>query len=220
MSMQPGGFPDFDFDSTMFRSYDHVELAQRVVWPMVDTLWRGDWRENSWPNDDLSVCRHGSYGGTNYGAQIGAYTETEDVADTDKNNPIISTAFLEVQEILDQQARLGILELAESELDEMREASSTFDKSQLIAKSCVAYKFDTDDDLEISSSTVLESPGGNVIWFEDTQSKDTDEHHDYYGLETPLYAQDLERIEAGLYVLKTPRAIMKTLQKIKECRLA
>jgi len=97
----------------------------------------------------------------------------------------------------------------------------------LVVKVGLTYYIDTDDDLVIEASQLIEDVDGEVIWNDspydgkeredDEEATDTPADGIILGVcpEVKILEHDMEMIEAGIYILRAPEAIRKALAVIK-----
>lgn len=221
MASIPGEASGFSFDFGPERSFDQIEVAQRLIWPLVDVYWQGDWREQSKVGHEMRIPRSGMFNGQNYDVALTAFSQyLLEEEDEESGIPILSSAVLEVEPIVTDERKDMIIAKAQQDDAERFEE---MDEEDLVAKISTSYSFDTDDDMEIETCQAVEDIEGEHVWMSESSSyidvpsdQDT-ENEVIISMRTPstLLEHDMELIEAGLYILRAPKSIMKALAIIK-----
>lgn len=219
MASMPGEMPDFDFQLEPSQYYDHIELADKVLWPMVDAFWRRDWRRYSAISDDISLRRAGVFAGRSLDILLEANNDLlEDDEESDGSTPVISTVSIGIEEEVTDERRDIILLKAEPTLDaEVPEGAKV--------KVSTSYSIDTDGDLAIEGCQAIDDIVGTNIWFRESRDEideafgrtgnDSEEASDDDDISIKIHEYDLERLTWGIYVLSPTRAIEKALKKIR-----
>ncbi|MGI9027637.1 MAG: hypothetical protein ACR2FM_02205 [Candidatus Saccharimonadales bacterium] len=223
MSSVPGEMPSFDFNFGPQRTYDHIQLADTVVWPLVNEIWWQDWRTKSHLGNEMHVLKRGVINSQLFDVAIGAYTElTDREEEPGDSNPIISVATIDIRSIVEDERKDMILSLAAYQSDELEH----YDVEHLLVNTGTVYKFGTDNDVEIETSQSVESIDGQIVWYSD--STDEDEEADEPDEDTPtiviysaqpatkIFDQDMDMLQAGLLVFNSPTAIIKALHTIRD----
>lgn len=234
MSANPSDEPKFDFVSAGADFYDSSRIADEVVWPMVDRYWRGDWRDDSKICHELSVQKSGTFNGVTYDVNLTAHNNVpEEEIDPEKGIPIISIATIALEEIVQDERRDFIFNLAKR--SDKGGDITKLAVEHIVSKTVIYYSFDDIGNIEdIESHQLLERIDGQPVWHSDayeepenTDQADYDEDEDEneasrsdgpsFGgdLEPKIYRRDLEIIEAGVYILGAPAAIQKALKSIR-----
>lgn len=186
-----------------FDRYNHAELADRVLWPLVNFAWRGDWREQSFVGNTLTVARRGAVDGELFDVVLNAYTEVDFDPGTEGDihfMPLMDSVELTIARHVEDERKDMMLETAtnysEDEHDEDEEDDSegyeedfsdgfeeSFQDPNLVeAKVISSYLIDADNELYVNTSQELVDLGTDEKWFYETD--------DYIPLEESLEATD------------------------------
>jgi hypothetical protein len=230
MSITPGEFPGIGVTGTE-RQYDHRAVEMHLIWPLVSLHYRGgkDFRETH-ATAQLNVRKNDIFNGCEYDVLLRA---EHDVFGGDENThtgvPSLTTAYLEVEEVVYDHRRGVILSAAREQSKKVREE----DEVDLRTKVGACFRFDTDGDGYVEIKQIVEDFEGFMIWPEadepydngaedDSDGEDIDTEKDSEErviikpwTEVRLFDQDMELIEAGIYLLNPTRGIKKALEIIR-----
>ncbi len=237
-----GASPEYDFSLEKAGEIPHFDpdrIAEQAVWPTVNHLWRSDWRQDSNPGNDFVFPGQG----------VGFYeSDILDIVlsancfglgpDEDGQIELRHTATVQFDKIATDGLRDTVFYRAHKAEPEL--IDSLADPDSLIAKTGIAYAFDTHEPAEINAFQALETPSGTVIWVsekldeetveemfgdEESDVDDEDSSEDYDGDEVlfdtdRFHAHDVENITAALSILDAPEQCLRALSIIKGQPLA
>jgi hypothetical protein len=242
MTYRPGEGGDFEFNLEVPQAVDPEVLAEYVLWPMVDSYWRGDWREVSALTDNLEVRKLGSIEGQQYDVGLFASNDVWEVdEDTETGLGKLATVVIDVQTLVTDGRRDVLLSSAREDIgkriengrmlnDETIELlDEDMDPDDLCFKVAATYSIDTDGDVEIDIDQSIEDVTGNIIWYKEPSSdeNDADDNEDDPDDEEstkiiyprPIQAiimeHDLELIEYGVRVLDPTQAVLRALRELR-----
>ena len=207
------------FDFGPERMYNPSLLAETVIWPLVDTLWRGNWREESQDGYAFQFPKQGSYKGRTLEVQLEADCDDYQAVD-DLPEKIVRSATLYIEEASTDVNRKIILEAARVAAQESSEYFDDDDDEDepcawpeggdddLVVMKGALYSFDTEGDWFVELYRAVQGPEQRLNVPLCEAEKDA-------SLEGRLRLFDIENIEAGCYILNSPRAVMKAIEKIK-----
>lgn len=219
MSIGPGEGLNFDFDLGPERIYDPETVADYVIWPLVDELWWDDWRQNTFAGNANVSTRRGTHKGQKFDIAIRAFTDVwidaDDTKYTATDIELASVAVIEVESILEDDRRDMVLAAASNDSKQVQK----YKRKTLLVKAAANYVFHSDGESGIESHQLVENNQGEVIWHLETTQKppkiDEDNPDTVVLCDPMLREQDMELIEAGLYVFRAPRALIRALHEIK-----
>lgn len=236
MSWQSDAMPDFEPGSTNY--YSPADLADMVLWPLVDKKWGDDWRAHSFVGNELELTRRGNDMHGTLDMQLKAYCqnfESDDVSDIDDPlyDPRLSTVSVTISRLLTDERKDMMLSLARG--DNQRGIKSPLlnvieDDDELTALSVTKYSIDTHGDLFVLTQQEIIDADGDPIWEhvnegehvdasdgdpEEVEEDDEDEYGEAGEDTMLLMDHDIELIESGLIVFNAPRSILRALQLIK-----
>jgi hypothetical protein len=216
-------------------TFDPAQLAETVMWPLVDTRWGKDWREISHLGNEMILANRGASDGDLMDVRLRSTTylgKEEDDCDGVYNEHGID---FEVEQHVTDERRDLIFAAANEECKGLSE----FDVDEVNVKTITSYMFYTDGPHVIRNGLVVEDVEGYGIWFKDLDDesrsfnidqfdgKDIDddsekeaepEDEEEEDEEFPvliIVEHDLEIIERGLKVFNAPQAILRALKVIK-----
>ena len=210
-----------------YEHYDDVLLAKKVMWPLVNHYFHGDWQEQSEPGHSLHITKSGAYGGEDYDVILSAETGLcESDEDPKDGIPMLYIARMEVETIVTDERRDYMVALADKDAVEIADE----DIDDLICKVSNCYTFDSDGDIDIDNGHRIEDMEGDYIW---SSGKDESEDDDDEPLpegsltdeeagkiiigawpKTKLFKHDMELLESGLYVLQAPQTIQQAFDSL------
>lgn len=219
MAATPEDTPIFDFGP--IRTYSPEVVAARVIWPVINELWRGDWQTETRDGNEFHFPKRGTFDGRLYDIELEA--EANDQARGDEvEKKMLYSASLYIEEevkgigraIMLAAAKAGAEEHAADEDEDEEDADPERwlwpegDEDLFIARNGVVYSFHTDGDSDIEFYRAIEGPQStlNVPLTDDELARI--EHGTFE-------VSDLERIGAACHVLKVSGAIHKALEDIK-----
>jgi hypothetical protein len=225
MSVNPGENPNFDIDFGPMRSYSPEQIAEQLVWPLVDAVWWNDWRRYSHIGNQFHVSKRGvGLGGQQIDVTLSAYHDLERLSSGDDDGiPILSTAILDIEPIVIDERRDFILASAMADEPKINE----WNDEHTTVKVGTAYKFYSDGEYAIQTGQTVEDIDGEAAW----TKEDDDEESESYATEDEDFSDeilfetivppsildhDMEMISAGLYIFNAPAAIIKALHLIKK----
>jgi hypothetical protein len=194
MSAEPEKSPAFDLDAVSQRYYNHEAVAEEVVWPLVDMYWRGDWRQESQEGCRLTIKRESRRQKQIFDTCLSAYNLLEDGDGNDDDGFLVvrSVAMIAVESIVRSGAKRNwIRAQAARQGFKVSEKRQDVDKVFLIG---TAYSFDTDYNLSISTSHIIEDIAGRVMWHARALRGDADLWHPT-SYDDPVDAEAVEDTE-------------------------
>ena len=224
MSQEASDLPEFNFPAEAIYNGDTV--GDQVVWPLVDALYRAEWRSVTDVGDEFEYPRRGIYLGrflkaivtadctafelndkleTHYAAAV-AVEEKVDDANKDYH---LEAARVALDEMEDVDVEDGFDE--NEDADEDREDGLVWpdaDDSDLIVKRAVAYTFDTLGGWNAEAYRCVEGRAQRLkVPLCESEMEN--------GTIDQLHLRDLENIEAAVYILQAPRALKAVWHAIK-----
>jgi hypothetical protein len=208
--------PQFDFGPE--KSYNPEMVAEQVVWPLVDYLWRGDWRVASQVGDELHIPKHGKHGDKILDVALEA--DCDEWTDDKGQKRINYGASLSIEEVTTnlsrdialQAAKIAMTEFVDENDEDNEEDESELwpegDEKDFIVRKGASYFFESDGYWNLELYRSIEGPQQRVtVGMLDTELEGV-------SLDKLLY-HDIEAIEACCIVMNAPVAIKKALEVIK-----
>ena len=236
-----GASPEYDFSLEKAGALPHFDpdlIAEQAVWPTVDHLWRGDWRLDSYPGHDLLFPGRGvglhERDIFDIALSANCYGLSPSGSEEDSEIELRHTVTVQFDKVAASGLRDVIFYRAHKMEPELMEG--LVEPNGLIAKTGIAYAFDTDEPAEINAFQSIEDPNGTVLWVseefeeEDIENMSGDEteieddecqYEEYDGDEVifdvdRFHAHDVENIIAALSILDAPEQCLRALRIIKD----
>jgi len=222
------------FDFGPERTYDAQTVAQKVVWPYVDSVARAafgiqDWREDSQGNDKLTIERDGMHAGNTVHVEIAARCYEEDDPEDPEEPGEEPIRFVEInvgikadeesRDVLLGIARLAFEDFADLSPEEEAPEWPEGDDDELMVINGRAHSFYDTGEWDCSAFRRVEGArssvdvplceGEELLYVFDNDAEQDDD------TKIPMRLSDIEDLELALAVLDAPRAIRSALAAIK-----
>jgi hypothetical protein len=220
-----------------FRHYDDKQIAENVLWPLVDHFWHDDWRAESAVGQSMHVEKRGVWKGEAVDISLAAYKQ---FADTDEHEELgmntLSVVHFDIETIVEDERRTLIRDLMQADVYAVVEELDDFDEDDEIEaiededlddyyfKLHTGYTLDTESYVSADSYRVIEDMDGDLLWHDDGDHEEKEPPTDdemrrvMIGAlpKAKLFRHDMEMLECGLYVLNAPEAIHRAFLKIRK----
>jgi hypothetical protein len=173
MAAHPENFNAFDFGP--IKTYPAEAVAEKIVWPLVDELWRGDWRVESNDGDEFQFPKSGKHNGRILDVRLDA--DCNGGIDEDGEPfDVVRSATVYIEQHTRPASRSFLLAAAKKAAQELQNMAKDIEgleeyawpdgnEDLFVVKSGSMYAFDTSGDWEgahyrsiIAPSRVLEVP--------------------------------------------------------------
>lgn len=173
--------------------FDPDKIAERLIWPVVDDLWRGDWRNRSFPGIPFQFPRSGKRNGQILDVCLIAASEYPESGDEDDG--MLCCVTIDIQTVVTDALREHILEKTFEDWGDARvDYLNGYTEDDLVTKTSVAYVFQSGEVIALSSQQVNDERDGGVLW-------SSSDFGDTGSVQTAIYEDDLEKIGQGLVIL-------------------
>jgi hypothetical protein len=235
MAPTPGEGSPYEYDFSLDKAgqlpyFDSEEIAERTIWPAIDHLWRGDWRRDAYAGHEFTFPGRGAglHESTVFDVVLSAACHgipaEEEGDDDDIGLELGHTAIVQIEKIVTDGLRGVVFEHARKAEPSLMEALQ--DYRGLVAKTGIAYGFDTNEDAEINAFQSVEDRDGTVIWVSDridehdVEEFDDEDEHDEGGIDLifdvdRFHQVDLENIATVLSILDAPEYCLQALSAIE-----
>lgn len=241
-----GASPEYDFSLEKAGELPHFDpdrIAGQAVWPTVNHLWRGDWRQDSYPGDDFMFPGRGvgfrESDVIDIVLSANCYGLGPSSPEEDSEIELRHVATVQIERVATEGLRDVIFHRAHKVEPELMEGLVGY--NDLIAKTGIAYAFDTDEPAEIHAFQAIETPSGVVLWVSEKLDEDEieatgsevepeieDDEYPYEDCDSAevlfdvdkFHIHDVENITAALSILDAPEQCLRALGIIKGQPLA
>jgi len=171
--------PDFNFEVQPEKRYSHEIVAEMVLWPTLDHLWRGDWRKDAALGNSFVYPKPGIYAGEYYEVNIMANVDTEDITlhRAEENGDVLA------------------IELEDGTLTDGRAPiQKTYSEEQMILcrRVCLRIERPSDDALVSTFRMALkDDPEAVCFWVGKTKDEIADTDVEEMEIDESLLADDL-----------------------------
>lgn len=189
--------------------FDPEEVADTIIWPVVDELWQGDWRSESYPGMPFQFPRRSIVGELVTDVYLVAASEHPE--EDQEAEGMVCCATIDIQTIVTDALRDHVIGRAFEEWIETRhEYGELYTPEDLVVKTSTAYIFQSGEVLVQNSQHVVEEIDGDILW----TSNDYDA--DVMPFQARLYEHDLNRLGQALFVLTESPEHEEVLAAIKK----
>lgn len=215
----------FDFETVGGEAISHVEVADTVLWPMVDLIWGGDWREDTYPSNYLHLQKFSELGGITVRTLLNAETE---ICYPDGHDcpSLLNTVNIVIEEFYEHGAEydyiLGkIAECMKMEKDEL------YSRDDQVLKSVkgTSYVIDSDGELSVDNFLAVSDSVNNELYntseiitymLDADDDQDEAESDDTEVVQDVLRSPDIDVLRIGLLVLKAPEKLVIALDSFQD----
>jgi hypothetical protein len=202
----PGELPEFDFNSVEQPYYDPEIIADEAVWPLVDELWRGDWRAEAFPGHVLHFPKSGMVAGKKVDVTI-----TAEQSSAEEAGELLGEVEITIEEVVSGPERQFIIEAAH---DDDPELMKSLDTINLAVKQAVSYAFNTAGEAEIDIYRLIEDPNSkDPFWVMGVMTLVDDEK---FVNDIKFHDHDITALGDAFAVLGAPDDIIEDLLSIKD----
>jgi hypothetical protein len=198
--------------------YDPEVVADTALWPVVDKLWRGDWRRDAYPGLNFQFPRRAQWEGSMVDVYLVAGCELSLDGDDEVDKVVDPEQFTSCVTVMIETTAEGdvrdymLTQAYDSWRDIQSAAADHYERTALVAKSCIEYAFSTDGDMYIKTSQdVVRLSDGDIAWtneYDEGESEDTDQ--------MKLHAEDLDRLGTALMTLTDSPEYIDVMDAIKK----
>jgi hypothetical protein len=219
MSSVPGEVPEFNIDLGPEKTYAPEVIADKIMWPVVDAFWHGNWREDSIPKQEFTFPKVGQHNG--------AMLDVELNADCELSEDMISRSVsLAVEEILTGDIRAFTLarikQQYEQEVEEWEDNDEEDadewpegDEERFIIRCGVGFTFEEDGNWYINLYHAVEGPYERLVVYPNDADNSPEDLKDMSQLSQRIREHDLEMMEVAFEILGAPEEITHALQEVR-----
>ena len=205
--------------------FDPERIAEEAVWPAVNHLWRGEWRNDTFAGHDFAFPGRGVGLHEDVVFDVVLSAECHGVPSDTDSSELGHTAMVQIERVVIGGLREIVFRHARVVEPDMMDAVE--DYPGLLTKAGIVYSFDTHEDPEISAFQSVEDQHGTVIWVSDRLDEhemeemgdDGDGDDILFDIDR-FHKHDIENIASALSILDAPESCIRALNIIKGQPLA
>lgn len=195
--------------------YSPEQIADWLIWPIVDHLWGGDWRQEATPGSVFKFPKSASHDGSMISVELAADCMLEqEEGRYQLDEPAVHEVELEIA-VTEAEVIRDLL-FSNIPSDQWESVMEGVDQDSLTALRCTTFYF-TDQDSELTYSDidearVLQDPNGDAKWILDLR-EDTDDT-DFPELKFREY--DLDALAFAMRLLTGKHSYDAVVEDIKK----
>lgn len=230
----PSGPGDWGFEDWLRLTYSGERFADEVVWPLADDYSRRDWREEAALGQVFLFPARGEHEGHNADVTLRVSTDLQVLPDEgllegEADLAIVSTVSLRIALLMEagdkrrkkvlKAAKFQVKQAFESDPDEYDAAQEALKATyDLAVKKAYTYDFDSQGNIGIDETFIIDDEMGDVIWGVDAEDvepllEDLSDEEDPDD-EIVLEPEDMELLASALRILKVSSVTTEAFEGI------